>query len=320
MARGLDGMGHSSAAFRMSAKDRMKINVLKAGFLIYKGGFAAVQVLKSHSVALSTAVKDVTYAGTVISVISLFGTFISARENIRNLKNSELGKRVRLIPLALLMVNIGDVVSLINQAKSWVAEAIHKGASALPVMSTATTILGTTMIALQALSLTVDAFEFRSLFKQSKAFKGKQPGQSGSFDRLTVITGTPAEQKTNPKTGKKIYKSPTGTGKLFDAFSNQQKGLIDDINKQGVIGKSDRVVKMIEHRFKFLKGMKALGIAIGIISIVGIALLTFAPTPLAPVAWAIVGTTVALAISRMISMIVVQHRLTKQLESVKNEV
>lgn len=242
-------------------------------------------------------------AGKIVSVVGLpFVVF----EMVRVLKEvPSLAGRAKAIPIMMAFGKGDDIIFGLIAIKDWIAEAIVKGSSLTPALTTATTVMSVAAVGLIAIGLVAESLGLRSLSKQQKKFQ-KIKEEEGLGASIAYITKKQEEMKR--------------TRRIFNAFTAKQSKRISKIfNSNVAVEKKDIALKAIQRRFSHLKKTKALAIAIAIFTVVGVLLLTFLPTPLAPVAWAVVGLSGVFAISRMIHYLVVRHRFNKLLKNLAIE-
>lgn len=206
---------------------------------------------------------------------------------------TELKGRAKLVLIGHLLMAMDSIASVTKQLAKAIAESIATGSSQSAGFTLAGTVLGSFSIGVQVIATSLDAVKLHSLRKQAKKFK-----EAVAHDKVSEYLVDKAKKSRglrkvlNPITKNQIQRLET-------IFSSSREEI-----KSDVIGK-------IEKRFSHLKKMKGIGIALGIIAVVGLVLMTFAPTPLAPVAWGILGTAMALTAVHVIEGFVADYRFSK---------
>lgn len=268
---------------RSSFKKKVKSSGRKCVY-ISKELFKELLNIGIHDVA------PIPVIGALIGIVGVANSVFQVRHNISETK--EMSGRAKWIPIGLVFVKMGDVLSASENMINVIRDA-GKGFSdsLLTHLSTASTFLGVVTIGLQVLGIGYAIIGVRSL-QQQKA----------QFDKEGWSALIPEKK---------------GVSRVFNAFTEKQRNLIKSIFHPSPVnneGLQKDVKKLIKERFTHLKQMKAIGIAISVLSVVGIALLCFAPTPAAPIAWAFIGTAAVIGIARLIRFCVLKHRFEKQLE------
>jgi hypothetical protein len=236
---------------------------------------------------------------TAFAVITVAQTILDIKSNISSFKGLKV--KAKAITIANIIIDIGSITDVVKQMTRFIAELAKKGASNLSTISTLGVVLGVFSLGVQVISTTVESIELRSLFKQSKKFK------------LAAAEGKQGEYLTE-----KAAKSK-GLRSLFNPLSTNQTTRISTIYSNAQDDLKTQVTAKIQRRFTQLKTMKALSIALSIISVVGLMIFMFAPTPLAPVAWGIVGTVAALSLARIIAGFATHYRFSKYLTAAATE-
>lgn len=201
--------------------------------------------------------------------------------------------RAKLVLMGHILMGLDSMASVSKQLAKGIAEAISTGSSQSASFSLAGTILGSFSIGVQVIATTLDGVKLHSIRKQSKKFREAVQNHTENdymVERAQKARGL--RKVINPITKNQITR-------LSTIFLSSQEEI-----KSAVIGK-------IEQRFHHLKKSKTIAIALGVIAIVGLVLLTFAPTPLAPVAWGVLGTSMALIAAHVIEGFVADYRFSK---------
>ncbi|MFV0340044.1 MAG: hypothetical protein ACK5MA_05355 [Parachlamydiaceae bacterium] len=207
--------------------------------------------------------------------------------------------RAKLIPILMGLGKGDDIVFGISVIKDLIGNAVSKGASLTTAFTTATTVMNVAAVGLIAITIAMESIGLYSLSKQKRKYYGLKESQ-GEDAAMTYLT--------------KSRETMKGKRRIFTVLSGKQSNLITDLfSKQISTEKKETVVNRIERRFSHLKKTKAFGIAIATLAILGVLLLTFLPTPLAPIGWAALGLSGILAISRVIHYFVARHKFHQYL-------
>lgn len=255
------------------------------------GGKLASLASKSHMLInaigpqVASTVQKVQMAGLAIGAVGLVGTGYEIYSNIKDIHHAK--GRVKLIPSLLLMTNFGSIAGYCGQLAGLITAKLKLAGAALSHAGTAITALGVAAIGLQLVKLTIDVVELRTLFKASKKFERKMS---------TEIKGVRS---------------------IFRVFTKQQK---ERIEKTKEFGNTVKLQLLVKERFTYLKKMKALSIAIGVIAIVGVVLASFSPPPLCFIGWAVIGATLVAAIGRAIHVGLQDRRFNRELGLLSGDV
>jgi hypothetical protein len=214
-----------------------------------------------------------------------------SKASLHSLK--ELKGRAKLVLVGHLLMAMDSVASVTKQLAKAIAESIATGSSQSAGFTLAGTVLGSFSIGVQVIATSLDAVKLHSLRKQAKKFNEAVKNNTVS----EYLVDKAQKSKGLRKVLNPITKNQTQ--RIATIFSSSQEEI-----KNTVIGK-------IEKRFSHLQKMKGIGIALGVIAAVGLVLMTFAPTPLAPVAWGILGTAMALTAVHVIEGFVADYRFSK---------
>lgn len=259
----------------------------------------SARVIKgSGNLAMQGGGSVIPVVGKVVSVAGIPFVVLEIIFLLKEVKNLE--GRAKAIPILGAFGKGDDIVFGLNVIKDLVAEAITKGSSLSTVVTTVSTVMNVTAVGLAAIAAVVEGIGLYALSKQKKKFqKHLEAGEEQAIAYLT-----------------KDMKTMKGKRRLFNVLNAKQGQLITKIFKEEVsVEKKNKVFDKIHKRFSHLKKMKVIGIAIAVITIVGVLLLTFLPTPLAPVAWTVIGLSGIFALSRMIHYLVERHRFHNFLRS-----
>lgn len=284
----------------MSKIERIKEHFKNIGPAVHEVSYASLGAVSVINKNLSHGKMDGAPAvRAIFAIVTIAQTIIDIKSNISSFK--ELKFRAKVITIANIIGDIGSITDVVKQLTRFIAELVKKGGSNITSITTLGIVLGAFSLGVQILSTAVECVELRSLVKQSKKFKKAA-----------------AEGKQNEYLTEKAAKSK-GLRSLFNPLSENQTRRISTIYSNAQEDLKTEATRKIQHRFKQLKAMKALSIALSIISLVGLALFMFAPTPLAPIAWGIVGTVAALSLARIIAGFATHYRFSKYLTAAATE-
>jgi hypothetical protein len=253
------------------------------------GGKVASLTSKSHLLVknfgmVAQTAQKAAIVGLAIGGIGFIGTGYEMYSNIKDIHHSK--GRVKLIPSLLLVSNFGNIAGYCGQVAGFIVAKLQLAGTALSHASVAITALSVAAIGLQLVKLTVDVVELRTLFKMSKLFEK---------DMTTEVKGVRS---------------------IFRVFSKVQLERFDKIKG---LYKSEPLKSLVKERFSYLKKMKALSIAIGVIAIVGVVLASFSPPPICFIGWAVIGATIVVAIAHAVHMEVNKRRFDNQLAILSGE-
>lgn len=260
-----------------------------AKYVRVTGGKVASLASKSHLLVqemgpqITPTVQDVQIAGLAIGAVGLIGTGYEMYSNIKDIHESK--GRVKVIPSLLLVSNFGSIAGYCGQLTGLISSKLHLAGAALSHASLAITALGVAALGLQLVKLAVDVVELRTLCKMSKMFEK---------DMSTEVKGVRS---------------------IFRVFTKEQKQRIDNLK----LMKADQLKETMKKRFSYLKKMKALAIAIGVIAIIGVVLASFSPPPFCFIGWAVIGVTLVAAIARAVHMGVEKRRFDRELAHLNGE-
>lgn len=283
MSMDLNGIGKHSASVRWKRP---------AKFVRVAGGKVASLASKSHLLVqqlgpqVSSTVMKVQIAGLAIGAVGLIGTAYEMYTNIKDIHHSK--GRVKFIPSLLLMTNFGSIAGYSGQLAGFITAKLKLAGAALSHAGTAITALGVAAIGLQLVKTSIEIVELRTLFKMSRLFEK---------DMTTEIKGVRS---------------------IFRVFSKEQKAKIENIRDYSV-GKGGKLQALVKERFTYLKKMKALSIAIGVLAILGVVLASFSPPPFCFIGWAIIGATLVAAIARAVHMGLKDRQFTRDLAGLNGE-
>lgn len=284
MSMDLNGIGKQPASVRWKRP---------AKFVRVAGGKVASLASKSHLLVqqlgpqVSSTVTKVQIAGLAIGAVGLIGTAYEMYTNIKDIHYSK--GRVKLIPSLLLVANFGSIAGYCGQLAGLITAKLKLAGAALSHAGTAITALGVTAIGLQLIKTSIEIVELRTLFKMSRLFEK---------DMTTEIKGVRS---------------------IFRVFSKEQKEKIENIREYGSVGKKGRLQSLVKERFTYLKKMKALSIAIGVIAILGVVLASFSPPPFCFIGWAVIGVTLVAAIARAVHMGLKDRQFNRDLAELNGE-
>lgn len=256
-------------------------SIKATGNLVVKGGGTVIPVMG----------KVVAVAGLPFIVLEI----VFLLKELPNLKG-----RAKVIQILAAFGKGDDIVFGLSVIKDWIADAISKGSSLSTALTTASAVMNVTAVALAAISAVVEGIGLYSLSQQKHKYLQRR--EDGDGQAIEYLTKDRATMK--------------GKRRLFNVLNTKQSAKLTEIfQKELAIEKKEAIFSKIEKRFSHLKKMKAIGIAIAILTIVGVLLLTFLPTPLAPIAWTAIGLSGIFAVSRMIHYLVERHRFNRFLRS-----
>ncbi len=258
------------------------------------------QIKASANIAVAGGGAVVSTAGKVVSVVNIpFVIFemVQLAKEIPHLKG-----RVKALPLVAIFGKADDLLFAANVIKDAIAEAIVKGSSLTPSLLAASTALSVAATGLIALSILMESIGIHSLSKQKNKFQ-KLLKEEGESSAIQFLTKTRSEIK--------------GKRRLFNAFSAKQTERISQFfnSAKTLPEQKTEVLEKIKRRYSYLKKSKAIGIAIATITIVGVLLLCFLPTPLAPVAWSVIGLSGLLATIRFVHYRIANRRFNNMLKN-----
>ncbi|KAF3362365.1 hypothetical protein PHSC3_001075 [Chlamydiales bacterium STE3] len=174
--------------------------------------------------------------------------------------------------------------------------------------------LGSAAIGVQNLGLVINGwglFEVtNSLNKLNKILKEA----SGSEDYTKAI-----DLLTKQETRAEKFRA-----KFFKTLSNEQEERIVRIHqkvKSGDLQEKDikSALKAVKYRFHLKQFGYTLAMTAALTGMVGIAILMFAPSPIAPLGWALIGVSASVSLTLVGITIYAQKRLDKELKAIDSE-
>jgi hypothetical protein len=197
--------------------------------------------------------------------------------------------KYKLIPSFRILDAIGSISDGVSTILSGIVVNSVQIASRLAMASN---IFGGAAIALQVFGVVCNCWEIHSIRKQGAKFK--QLKNKAPSDALQGLT------------------SQDKSRKFFRVMNSGQCETLTKLNQ--VEGeKLKPVVKLVDRRIKMMKGAQAMKIVLGILTIVGLALLMFAPTPLTPIIWGGMAVGVVGAVATGIFSLVSGKLFTRKL-------
>lgn len=205
----------------------------------------------------------------------------------------EMKGRAKLVLLGHLLMGLDSMASVSKQIAKAVAESMTTGSSQSASFTLAGTILGTFSIAVQVIATGLDGIKLHSLRKQAKKFK-----EAAINNRASEYLVDKAQKAK-------------GLRKLLNPITKNQTARIAKIFDSSLKEMQAEVIGKINKRFSHLKMTKAIGIALGVIALVGLILLTCTPNPLAPIAWGVLGTAMGLTALHVLEGFIADYRFSK---------
>ena len=175
--------------------------------------------------------------------------------------------------------------------------------------------LGGVALGLQSVALAINGWGFlevtNSLRKLDKILKenNKEEGFTKAVDLLTKKPNTKLERFR---------------AKFFKILSPSQEARIVRIHEKlqaGELKNSDmkRTLKAVKHRFHLKQFGYALAIIASVAGIIGVAILLFGPTPIAPIGWLFIGMSAATSLTLVGVNIYANKRLDRELKTIDPE-
>lgn len=191
-------------------------------------------------------------------------------------------KYLKLMPALKFGTCIGNILDAFTTV-IWICEQLNT--SGIQALTAASIPIGGVAIGLQALGIGILAWKVHSIHKQWKKIEntlGKNPLQADYKSAVHLLTKKPDSKKEK-------Y-----TQKFFGVLTNSQKTAIKKVYKGVKAGNLD--IKQLSQTMSFVKKYHFLqkiqnisSIALMIIGVVGLTVIAFGPTPIAPIAWGVMG-------------------------------
>lgn len=215
----------------------------------------------------------------------------------------------KILPVMNSIVDVGIAAEMAANT-AHLLEAV--GIVAVQNIAVWTTPLYGVALGLQSVAIAINGWGFaevsNSIRKLNKAVKENVPGEaySKAVDMLTKKPETTLEKVRS---------------KFFKVLSGKQDARILRIHekvKAGQLQESDmkEALMSVKHRFHFKQFAYTLAIVAAVAGIIGVAILVFAPTPIAPIGWMFIG----LSATTTLAMVGVNIYASKRLSSALKEI
>lgn len=217
----------------------------------------------------------------IVGLISLAFEPMTMGQSLKDIIKAP--KYLKFMPVLKLATSVGNVLDGFGTVV-WICEQLN--VSGIQAFSLAVTLpVGGVALGLQALGIGILSWKVYSIHKQWKAVEkvlGNNPSLNEYKSAVQLLT-------KKPETKKEKYKQ-----KFFGVLTDSQKDTIKKVYKKVKSGELDQqrmgqtMDLLKKHHFQ-QKLQNGISIALMIIGVVGLTMLAFAPTPIAPIAWGIVG-------------------------------
>lgn len=219
---------------------------------------------------------------------------------------------LKVLPLLKVSNAVGGILDHFAAAVS-ISETL--GATGIQGLVAATGPIVVAAAALQVAGIAITAWNLHELRKQwdqvmTRLGKKDDPNHEPTLEEYKAAVDFLNAQPTDRK---EKFKQA-----FFGILTKGQKEKIQKIYEKATTGKPDKAtLNALFDRLKthvtHQKVQKALTIAILIIGIVGVLLLVFSPTPLAPLAWVLLATTGIASLGMLAYMVACSRQLNRSL-------
>ncbi len=238
----------------------------------------------SHAIDVIKGLRP--YRAIAAAGIGLFAV-LTIDESVRDALKAK-GK-YKAIPSFRILDSVGAISDGVSTILSSLAINSVKIASRIAMASN---IFGGAAIALQVFGVICNCWEIHSIRKQGSKFKqlkSDRPAQA-----LMDLT------------------SQRNSRSFFRVLTSAQCTTLETLQNAD----SDRlqpVVKLVDRRIKIMKGVQAMKIVLGILTITGLALLMFVPNPITPIIWGGMAVGIVAAIGTGVFSLAAGKLFTKKL-------
>lgn len=258
---------------------------------IYGRVINTVRSFTELSITYISKAKIVNTTLVPFHIVSLIGAPFEVLFLGKNLREMiKAPSHLKLLPLLKLLEGSGNILDYLHSS-IWIAEQM--GSTGIQALSAATVPLGAAALGLQALGIAIAVWRIHDINKQWTQVQkvlGNQPDLAEYKAAVNVMTKPPLTKKG-------IYRQ-----KFFGILSDKQRVTIKDVYRKAKTDpdlqtRMDPMIKALKNYHFQKKSQNGISILLMIIGIVGVTLIAFAPTPLAPIAWGIVGSVGVLSLS-----------------------